>query len=719
MKKSDFSKEDIFLLENCHIPCGIFQYTNNKIISLVLSVGFMELFDLKDREEAYNIMDNDMYRFCHPEDVAEVEEATIQFALHDTPYSIFYRHKVREHYEVIHAIGKHFYIEDQKLSIIWYADEGKYDPRLEFKNEQVIQNLVNIFIQKDKLRIYQFDYLTGLPTVAHFFNLIETFYLKNTFAYNETPTVLFLDLNGTKYFNAKYGFAEGDKLIKSFARLLTSTFGNDCCCRFGLDRFCVYTTDENIETRLWNFFDACENINDGKSLPVRVGIYTYKDKNTEFSLACDCAKMACDSIKGLYVSRFVYFDNLMFEQAEKEKYILEHIDEAIEKEWIQVYYQPIVRAANGRVCDEEALSRWIDPEKGFLNPEDFISVLEDAKLIYKLDLFVTEKILTKMKKQADNGLYVVPVSVNLSRSDFESCDIVQEIYNRTKAANIEPEKLTIEITESIIGKDYDYMKSQIKRFQSLGYKVWMDDFGSGYSSLEILHDFQFDLIKFDMKFMQEFNKSEKSKILLSGLMRTAINLGIDTVCEGVENKKQVDFLKEIGCTKLQGFYYSKPIPLVEIFERYEKGIQIGFENPLESDYYATIGKINLYDLSAVTNNSDNLPENIFNSFPMAIVEFEKNTFKIVRGNSAYRKFIIDHFSYSPETGEIDFENKIDENAKLFKKAVAECKEKEEPLIIDEKFTDGCTVHLYLRQIAKNPITNVTGIVLVVLGIVRN
>ena len=719
MKKSDFSKEDIFLLENCHIPCGIFQYTNNKIISLVLSVGFIELFDLKDREEAYNIMDNDMYRFCHPEDVAEVEEATIQFALHDTPYSIFYRCKIREHYEVIHAIGKHFYIEDQKLSIIWYADEGKYDPRLEFKNEQVIQNLVNIFIQKDKLRIYQFDYLTGLPTVAHFFNLIETSYLKNTFAYNETPTVLFLDLNGTKYFNAKYGFAEGDKLIKSFARLLTSTFGNDCCCRFGLDRFCVYTTDENIEIRLWNFFDACENINDGKSLPVRVGIYTYKDKNTEFSLACDCAKMACDSIKGLYVSRFVYFDNLMFEQAEKEKYILEHIDEAIEKEWIQVYYQPIVRAANGRVCDEEALSRWIDPEKGFLNPEDFISVLEDAKVIYKLDLFVTEKILNKMKKQADNGLCVVPVSVNLSRSDFESCDIVQEIYNRTKAANIEPEKLTIEITESIIGKDYDYMKSQIKRFQSLGYKVWMDDFGSGYSSLEILHDFQFDLIKFDMKFMQEFNKSEKSKILLSGLMRTAINLGIDTICEGVENKKQVDFLKEIGCTKLQGFYYSKPIPLVEIFERYEKGIQIGFENPLESDYYATIGKINLYDLSAVTNNSDNLPENIFNSFPMAIVEFENNTFKIVRGNSAYRKFIIDHFSYSPETGEIDFENKIDENAKLFKEAVAACKEKEEPLIIDEKFTDGCTVHLYLRQIAKNPITNVTGIVLVVLGIVRN
>jgi diguanylate cyclase (GGDEF)-like protein len=716
MKKSDISKEDIFLLENCHIPCGIFQYTNNKVITLVLSAGFIELFDLKNREEAYDIMDNDMYRFCHPEDVAEVEEATAQFSLHDTPYSVYYRHKVRDHYQVIHAMGKHFYMNEQKLAIIWYADEGKYDPSLEFKNEQVIQNLINIFIQKDKLRIYQFDYLTGLPTVAHFFNLIETFYLKNTLAYNETPVVLFLDLNGTKYFNAKYGFAEGDKLIKAFARLLTSTFGNDCCCRFGLDRFCVYTTGEDIEKRLWKFFDACENINDGKTLPVRVGIYTFKDKNTEFSMACDCAKMACDSIKGLYVSRFVYFDNLMFEQAEKEKYILDHIDEAIEKEWIQVYYQPIVRAANGRVCDEEALSRWIDPEKGFLNPEDFISVLEDAKVIYKLDLFVTEKILKKMKKQADNGLYVVPVSVNLSRSDFESCDIVQEIYNRTKAANIEPEKLTIEITESIIGKDYDYMKSQIKRFQSLGYKVWMDDFGSGYSSLEILHDFQFDLIKFDMKFMQEFQKSEKSKILLSGLMRTVINLGIDTVCEGVENKKQVDFLKEIGCTKLQGFYYCKPIPLIEVFERYEKGIQIGFENPQESDYYSTLGKLNLYDLSAVTCNYGNIPDNIFNSFPMAIVEFENNIFRIIRGNSSYRKFIVEHFSYSPEKGEADFENKIDENAKLFKEAIAACKKQKEPLIIDEKFTDGCTVHLYLRQIAKNPITNVTAIVLVVLGI---
>ena len=230
----------------------------------------------------------------------------------------------------------------------------------------------------------------------------------------------------------------------------------------------------------------------------------------------------------------------MLEKAEKKQYVIENIDKAINEGWIKVYYQPIVRTANGRVCDEEALARWIDPEKGFMSPADFIPALEDSKLIHKLDLFVTEEIFRKMRNQADAGLPIVPVSVNLSRADFESCDIVEEISSRVKKAGVPPENLTIEITESIIGKDYEYMKKQIKRFQSLGFKVWMDDFGSGYSSLDVLHDLQFDLIKFDMKFMRQFHDNEKTKVLLSELMRMAMNMGIDTICEGVETESQVE-----------------------------------------------------------------------------------------------------------------------------------------------------------------------------------
>lgn len=172
---------------------------------------------------------------------------------------------------------------------------------------------------------------------------------------------------------------------------------------------------------------------------------------------------------------------------------------------------------------------------------------------------------------------------------------------RVDAAGFSRDKINIEVTESVIGSDFEFMKSQIERFRSLGFRVWMDDFGSGYSTLDVLQSIRFDLIKFDMRFMKEFDTSEKSRKMLTELIRMAISLGVDTVCEGVETKEQADFLREIGCTMMQGYYFCRPIPFEKILERYQKVIQIGFENPEESGYYAAVGKINLYDLAILSN----------------------------------------------------------------------------------------------------------------------
>ena len=231
------------------------------------------------------------------------------------------------------------------------------------------------------------------------------------------------------------------------------------------------------------------------------------------------------------------------------QYILGNLDRALSENWIRAYYMPIVRSSNGRVCQEEALARWIDPDKGILSPADFIPVLENAKLIYKLDLHIVDDVLKKMKAQTEAGLYLVPISVNLSRTDFDSCDIVEEITKRVDDADIPREKLIIEITESILGEDFDYMKAQIERFQNLGFSVWMDDFGSGYSSMDVLQDISFDHIKFDIKFMQRFDR-EKSRIMLTELVRMAMALGIKTITEGVETEEQAEFLREIGCNGL-------------------------------------------------------------------------------------------------------------------------------------------------------------------------
>ncbi len=716
MEKYRYEKNEFSLMENSPIPLAVYQYMDGRVVTLVLSAGLLDLFGIADMEDVYNVIDKDRYRYCHPDDIAMLEESAVLFATKDEPYNVVYRSKVKDKWRLIHAFGKHIQKGETRLAIVWYVDEGEFHENDAFSGNYLNSAFSNLIQTNNAARVLQYDFLTGLPTIGHFFYLAETNFYKKAEERGENPVMLFFDLNGMRHYNAKFGFAEGDKLIRAFSRLLVETFSNDCCSRFGSDRFCVFSTDKDLEERLWQLFSDAEGMNGGRSVPVRAGIYPSSVEKCGASLACDRAKMACDSSRTLYLSHFTYFDKSMLQEAENRQYIVDNIDRAIKEGWIKVYYQPIVRAANGRVCDEEALARWIDPQKGFLSPADFIPILEDANLIYKLDLYMTEEILKKMKAQEAAGLYLAPISVNLSRSDFDTCDIVAEIYKRVLASGLPPSKLTIEITESIIGSDYEYMKTQIKRFQDLGFSVWMDDFGSGYSSLEVLHDIPFNLIKFDMKFMQQFSENEKSRVILAGMMKVAAELGIDTICEGVETEEQVEFLKEVGCTKLQGYYYCKPIPLEKIFERYEKGEQIGFENPAETGYYASLGRINLYDLSVVTNSDDEMFNHVFNTLPMAILEDNNDRLKIVRGNKSYKDFLRKHLD------EIMVGKSADEQdgqESVFLSAVRKCRNVPAPVIIDEPLSSGLKIHAYIRRIAVNPITGVVAIVVVVIGITKD
>ena len=267
----------------------------------------------------------------------------------------------------------------------------------------------------------------------------------------------------------------------------------------------------------------------------------------------------------------------MMKALEKKQYIVENFDKALREGWIQPYYQPAIRTANSKICAEETLARWQDPEKGMLNPADFIPALEEANCIHKLDLYVLDRMLEKMNAQADAGYDVVPHSVNLSRLDFYACDIVDEIRNRVDAMNISRDRVIVEITESVIASDIHFMTKEIKRFKELGFMVWMDDYGSGYSSPEILQDLPFDVVKIDRLFVQNIENSSKSKIILAEIIKMAISLGMDTIAEGVETIEQVNFLKEIGCTMLQGFYYCKPLQFTEIMQKNCKEKQLKYE----------------------------------------------------------------------------------------------------------------------------------------------
>lgn len=720
MERYEYSKEKREFLEGSMIPFAIYQFIDRRVVTLILSDGFCKLFNYTDRDKAYYDMDHDMYEHTHPDDAARVADAGFKFATEGGRYETIYRvMSGSDEYRIIHAQGEHF-ISDTgvQLAQIWYTDEGSYVQDTDMYDSGFYMSLNKALHRESLLKASYYDYLTGLPSMTYFFELAEAG-CKSIQKKGATPAFLFMDLSGMKLFNHKHGFAEGDNLLRSFAKLLIRYFSNENCSRFGEDHFAVFTDDSGIDDTIHELFREWQSTNNNKSLPIRVGVYISRSANTDISAACDKASLACDRLKNTYVSGISYYNKTIQDDVDNQQYIISNIDKAIEGNWISIFYQPIVRTINGKVCDEEALARWHDPVRGMLSPADFIPILEETKLIYKLDLYVVEQVLAKIKSMEAAGHHIVPQSVNLSRTDFDSCDIVGEICKRVDAAGISHDLLTIEITESIVATDFDFMKKQIARFRKLGFQVWMDDFGSGYSSLDVLQSLEFDVIKFDMRFLQQLDENGNGRIILTELMKMATSLGIDTVCEGVEKPEHIKFLKEIGCSKLQGFYYQKPIPLERILQKYEEGSQIGFENPAESGYYETIGRVNLYDLGVITNEGKTSFQKYFNTIPIAIMEISNNAIAITRSNESYMQFMNRTFGLEVTDEYIPLSQFKNQPGESFITAISECVAENQPVIINESITGSTMVNAFIRRIATNKVTGTIAVAVAVLAITND
>ena len=310
-------------------------------------------------------------------------------------------------------------------------------------------------------------------------------------------------------------------------------------------------------------------------------------------------------------------------------YVTDKIDEAIKQGWIKVYYQPVIRSVTGELCGFESLARWIDPELGFLAPDKFIGTLEECRQIYKLDSYMVERVCHDIHDRFEKGLEMVPVSVNFSRLDFLMCDMLDVVETAVQKYDVPRDYIHIEITESMMVSDGDLMHRIIKSFREKGYGVWMDDFGSGYSSLNILKDFEFDVLKMDMKFLSSF--TVKSKAIMKSVITMAKDIGIMTLAEGVETEEEVEFLKEIGCGRLQGYYFGKPEPLEEsLAHLMEKGISIE-----ERQWH------HFYDVAAIHVRSTDAP--------LEILEDDGHSFKTLFMNDAYKLQIFDDLPDLDET----------------------------------------------------------------------
>ncbi|MBR0410488.1 MAG: EAL domain-containing protein [Eubacterium sp.] len=316
-----------------------------------------------------------------------------------------------------------------------------------------------------------------------------------------------------------------------------------------------------------------------------------------------------------------------------ERYILDHLDEAIARGYIHVYVQPVVRTLTRQVCGMEALARWQDPVHGLLMPGIFISVLEKHRRIHELDLYVVQKVCEHYRYSGNR--VDVPVSVNLSRLDYELCDIFLAVEAEVRANKVPRSHLCIEITESALSENEDLMRDYIDRFREAGYAVWMDDFGSGYSSLNVLKDFELDELKIDMRFLSDFH--DRSKMILASIIQMAKHINIQTLAEGVETEEQFAFLRNIGCEKVQGYLFGRPMPFEECLEHVaDSGMT--WEPPNLRGYYDKTGSLNVLSATpfpAPGANVGQINGRELNSISLAILELKGDEAEMLFSNQAF------------------------------------------------------------------------------------
>lgn len=414
------------------------------------------------------------------------------------------------------------------------------------------------------------DTLTGLWSFEYFTTLVSRKLKEDSVKIHEWA-YLFMDITSFKTFNDQKGFEEGNRFLNEVAHILTNTFPDGLVSRQSDDHYIVFCKDVEIIEKLGAVEKEVEKLDLDIRPGIKVGGYLLRDKNENPHASIEKARYACAELKHSQFGNFLKYDKEMHDNYRLIQYIVRHIDTAIEHGYIVPYYQPVTWSKGRKLCGVEALARWIDPKYGFLSPAKFIPALENSQLIYKLDIAILRLVCKRIRENIDSGEYVLPVSINFSRIDFKVCDIVSIIDQTIKEFDIPRNLLHIEITESALNDDVVALKESIKRLHDLGFEVWLDDFGSGYSSFNVLKDFDFDVLKLDMAFLKGFEDNKKSHVLIQSVIDMADQIGIKTLSEGVETKEEAEFLEKISCGRLQGYLYGKPIPYEEFKTRIEKG----------------------------------------------------------------------------------------------------------------------------------------------------
>ena len=423
------------------------------------------------------------------------------------------------------------------------------------------ERIIELSEDKSIIRSTERDKVTGLYTREYFFA-----YIQRLLPHINAPMdALVLNINRFHIINELLGHKEGDRILEAVGKLLNEKLIplRGIACRSESDTFFIFAESrDEYETLMEDLQRELGAVTKARDLRLRAGVYHCQDGDgTEPEVWFSRAKAACDRIRNHYGSFTADFNNELHKQTVFRERLSSDVREAIENRGFVVYYQPKYRIQGDRpvLSSAEALVRWIHPEFGFVSPGEFIPLFEKNGLIRKVDFYVWREAAAQINRWREQYGVTLPVSVNVSRVDIFDHSLEKKLHGIINEFSLDPGDLMLEITESAYADNAEQFTEVVTRLRNLGFKIEMDDFGSGYSSLNMLTAIPFDVLKLDMQFIRHMLSDVKKRRLVEVVMDIAEFLEVPVVAEGVEEEEQFSALKDMGCDIVQGYYFSPPV----------------------------------------------------------------------------------------------------------------------------------------------------------------
>lgn len=480
-----------------------------------------------------------------------------------------------------------------------------------------------------------YDPLTGIYNRQGFYQATEELFAKNP---DTKYIIAYWNVRRFKVINELFGREVGDDILMQMSRMIQSAYKNveGTYGHLERDNFVIcFAADLLNGNREFVHSGEITYTKEGTDYHFSscYGLYVVEDKSISIGAMVDRGRIAMDTVKDNYMKPFAYYTDEMRDDIVMEQMLMSDCEAAIAEKQFEVYYQPVCNAIDGSIISAEALVRWRHPERGMVSPGVFIPLFEKNGFISVLDRYVWEDVCRMLRKRMNEKKDIVPISVNVSRVDFYNHQLCEEIVEIAEKYGINPQMLRLEVTESAYSDNPQYVMNSVRRLQNAGFVIMMDDFGSGYSSLNTLKDLPVDILKIDMKFMDDLEEGGKSAIILESIIRMTKWMNLRAVAEGVETEEELNFLRSVECNYIQGYYFYKPMP--------EKEFEHLLNDPAVVDIKsAAFRSIDESDCTILYNESVK-SEGVFQNMigGLGIYELIGDRLEILRVNKGYYEMV--------------------------------------------------------------------------------